>query len=305
MKRRDFIKKTLQTSAVAGAAFSLGNKNTVLGGDWLQQSYDLVAIKGSTPGIMFDKAIQAFGGIKNFVKANQKVVVKPNIGWDSVPERAADTNPLLVSRIVKHCLDAGAKEVVVMDHTCDNWQKCYTNSGIEKAVKNTGGKMAPANSEQYYQSITIPEGKILKTAKVHELILEADVFINVPTLKHHGSTQLSIGMKNLMGVVWDRKFYHRNGLNQCIADFVTKIKPHLTVVGAYRVLKRNGPRGVSTADVAEMKSLLLSTDIVAADTAATKLFGKDPDSVRHITYADQIGVGTKDLSSLSIKRITL
>lgn len=266
----------------------------------------MVAIKGGEPEIMFDQAIAALGGMQAFVKKGQKVVLKPNIGWDVSPERAGNTNPKLVKRVVEHCLQAGAKEVYVFDNTCDKWDKCYTTSGIEKAVKDAGGKMAPGNTENYYQTVEIPNGKKLKSAKVHELILSSDVFINIPVLKSHSSARLTIAMKNHMGIVWDRGWWHRNDLNQCIADFTTYVKqPDLNIIDAYRVMMKNGPRGVSEADVSLMKSLIISPDQVAADAAATKLFGISPDDVPYIGIAESMGVGTTALDQLNVHRIIL
>ena len=146
MDRRNFIKKSLQASFIAGTALSTGSYSAFFSGKLLTEEYDLVAIKGDEPDIMFDKGIQFLGGMKSFVKKGQSVVIKPNIGWDVSPERAADTNPLLIKRIIKHCYEAGAKNVYVFDHSCDNWIRCYSNSGIEGAVKEAGGKMVPANS---------------------------------------------------------------------------------------------------------------------------------------------------------------
>jgi uncharacterized protein (DUF362 family) len=264
-----------------------------------------VAIKGGEPGAMFDKGIEAMGGMSAFVKKGQKVVIKPNIGWDTPVDRAANTNPQLVARIIQHCLNAGAKEVYVLDHTCNEWQKCYLNSGIETAAKNAGAKVAPANSENYYHEVSIPKGKNLKKAKEHELILSADVFIDVPVLKNHGGSKITGAMKNLMGSVWDREEWHRNDLHQCIADFATYRKPTLNVMDAYNVMKQNGPRGVSVSDVVLMKAQLISTDIVAIDAAGTKLWGMNPDDIRHICIAADAGLGRKDLDKLHIKRITV
>jgi uncharacterized protein (DUF362 family) len=112
-------------------------------------------------------------------------------------------------------------------------------------------------------------------------------------------------MKNLMGVVWDRGFYHKNDLQQCIADFVTYRKPDLNVIDGFRVMKRNGPRGVSVDDVVEMRYQIISKDIVAADTAASKIFGMDLNKVSHIAMAEKLGLGTSNLDSLNIKRISL
>ncbi len=303
MDRRKFIKAGLFTSS----AIALGNYSNLYPflSSSLSSDYDLVAIKGGEPEAMFDKAIASLGGMKKFVKKNQKVVIKPNIGWDVKPELAANTNPKLVAQIIKHCFDAGAKDVYVFDHTCDNWNRCYANSGIERAVKDAGGKIVSGDSESYYQQVDVKKGKRLNSSKVHELILDSDVFINVPILKHHSSGRLTIGMKNLMGVVWDRGYWHRNDLHQCIADFATFKKPDLNIVDAYWVMKKNGPRGVSQDDVITLKSQIISTDIVAADAAAAKMFGMEIADIPYINYADEMKVGVKDLSKLNINRIIL
>ncbi|MCF8304672.1 MAG: DUF362 domain-containing protein [Bacteroidales bacterium] len=310
MKRRDFILKTLGAGAgvAAGATIGLGGYHNLMGANpgMPQLPHDLVAVKGGDPVTMFDKAMKSLGGMKNFVKQNQTVVVKPNIGWDVPPERAGNTNPNLVGRIIEHCFEAGAKKVYVFDHTCDKWNKCYETSGIEKAAKDNGATVVPGNTEGYYQEVEVQGGKSLTLTKIHELLMESDVFINVPILKHHGSADLSIAMKNLMGVVWDRGYWHRNDLHQCIADYCTyKRIPDLNIIDAYRVMKRNGPRGVSVDDVIMMKQMIVSTDIVAADAAATRIFGEEPSDIGHIKIADNMGVGTMDLSKLNIDRVIL
>ncbi len=306
MDRRDFIKKGTFAAFAAGATLSFGSLSDTFANSLFSSSmYDLVAVKGGEPDIMFNKAISSLGGMKNFVKKGQKVVVKPNIGWDVNPEKAANTNPKLISGIIKHCFDAGAKEVYVFDHTCDNWNRCYSNSGLEKVAKDAGAKVVSGASEGYYQDVKINLGKNLTFAKVHELILNSDVFINVPVLKSHGGGRITAGMKNLMGIVWDRGYWHQNNLHQCIADFATYRKPDLTIVDAYNVMLRNGPRGTSVNDLSLMKSLIISTDIVAADSAAAKIFGINPDDVQYIKIADQMKTGTKDLTKLRINRIII
>jgi uncharacterized protein (DUF362 family) len=306
MDRRKFIQKSFLAGIAAGTIPSLSKYSYLFGDSILPlSSTDLVAIKGGEADAMFDKGIEALGGMKKFVKKGQTVVVKPNIGWDVIPEKAANTNPLLVRRIIKHCFDAGAKDVFVFDNTCDNWTKCYSNSGIEKASKDAGAKVVSGAKESYYQDVTIKGATNLKKAKVHELILESDVFINVPVLKHHSSSHLTIGLKNLMGIVWDRGYWHQNDLHQCIADFGLFRKPDLNIIDAYNVLKQNGPRGVSGNDVLKMKSQIISTDIVAADAAAAKLFGVEPDDIPYIVLADKMKIGRKDLSKLSINRIKM
>jgi uncharacterized protein (DUF362 family) len=307
MDRREFINKGIGAGIVVGTSMFWGKNNPLFARASGSPAipYDLVAVKGGEPDVMFDKAIESLGGMKQFVSKGQTVVVKPNIGWDVLPEKAANTNPRLVTRIIEQCFNAGAKDVFVFDHTCDNWVKCYKNSGIEKAAKDAGAKVVSGETEGYYQEVSIPNGKSLTKAKVHELMLSSNVIINVPILKNHDGSRVTVSMKNLMGVVWDRRYWHRNDLHQCIADFATYCKPSLNVVDAYTVMKTNGPRGTSFDDVATIKSLIISRDMVAADAASAKILGYEPDDVGHIRIADEMKVGKKDLSSLSINRIKL
>jgi len=307
MRRREFLKRTIKYGVAAVAAFVLKDFNILFAQNKKDEDrFDLVAVKNGEPAAMFDEAIMALGGMAAFIKKGQKVLVKPNIGWAVPPERAANTNPNLVGHIVKRCIEAGAEKVYVFDNSVDYSGLCYTRSGIEEAVKSSGGTMVPSDSTGYYQKTPIPGGKVLKEAMVHETFLEAEVFINVPVLKHHSTTELTIGMKNNMGIVWDRRFWHMQGINECIADFAAYRKPDLTVVDAYAVVTKNGPRGVSMADVKILKTLLASTDPVAVDAAAAKIMGYEPEKIDYIKIAgDEKKLGKYDLTQLRIKRISL
>lgn len=299
MKRREFIK--LGAAALATGAVSFANLPAAVAA----KPHDMVAVRNGSPEKMFDEGIAVLGTMSAFVKPGQTVVVKPNIGWDVQPERAANTNPGLVAHIVKRSLEAGAKEVLVFDHTCDNWRDAYQNSGIESAVKNAGGKVVPANNRRYYREVRIPNARRLHKVEVHELFLDADVVINVPIIKHHGGGTMTVSMKNLMGVVYDRPAWHRNDLHQCIADFASVRRPDLVVVDGYRALMRNGPRGYSVEDVSTLKMQVIGTDMIACDAAAARIFGLQPSDVRHIALGHEAGTGNMDLSTLNIARLAL
>jgi uncharacterized protein (DUF362 family) len=290
----------------AGAAYAVGGYEKLLMPSPGAPKYDMVAVMGGTPESMFDLGIQELGGAGAFVGKGQKVLIKPNIGWDVIPELAANTNPMLVKRVIEHCLKAGAKEVYVLDHSIDNWLNTYKNSGIERAAKSAGAKVVPANSESYYHGIEIPAGVKLKKAKVHELLLETDVYINVPVVKDHNSTRMSCSLKNSMGLVWDRGFWHANDLHQCIADFALfEKKPSLNIIDCYNVIVKHGPQGVSKEDVVMMKSLILTTDWVAGDTAAARMLGAEPERIDYLTIAYKMGLGNMKLDSLNIRRIKM
>ena len=280
MDRRDFLK----TVAITGAALSIQHSEAM---EILTQTInntnggnpDLVAVMGGEPEAMFRRAISELGGMKQFVKPGQKVVVKPNIGWDKVPELAGNTNPQLIAEIVKQCFAAGAK-------------------------------VMPAHLESYYKPVNLPKGQKMKKAKIHEAILNCDVWINVPILKNHGGANLTISMKNHMGIVWDRGFFHQNDLQQCIADICTlEKKAVLNVVDAYRIMKTNGPRGRSASDVVLAKGLFISPDIVAVDTAAAKFFNQvremPLDTVEHLAKGEALKIGTMNIDKLNVKRIKM
>ncbi len=306
MRRRDFLKTSVSAGMAAGVALSLNEFDKLFTSALPIEKYDLVAVMGGNPDAMFDLGIQELGGMSAFVQKGQKVLIKPNIGWDVIPELAATTNPLLVKRIIEHCFKAGAKEVYIFDHTCDNWVNCYKNSGIEKAAKSAGAKVVSGNSESYYQEIQIPGGVKLQSAKVHQLLLETDVFINVPVLKDHDSTRMTACLKNNMGVVWDRGYWHSNNLHQCIADFALyEKKPALNVIDCYNVIVKHGPQGISKGDQVLMKSQILTTDWVAGDAAAAKMLGVAVKKIEYIPIAHKMGLGNMNLESLNIKRIKM
>ncbi|MBR6388497.1 MAG: DUF362 domain-containing protein [Opitutales bacterium] len=309
MKRREFVKTAIATGAVAcaGSMFAAPNK---------QGAPDLVAIHGGTAAEMFKKGIAEMGGMKRFVKKGQTVVVKPNIGWDKSPDFGSNTDPDLVAAIVKECLACGAKEVFCFDHTCQNPKDCYEHSGIAAAVEKAGGKMIAGNTASMYVDQDIPKGVSLKTAKVHKILLDSNVIINVPVLKHHSGAKITCAMKNYMGCILDRQFWHRNDLPQCIADFASYQKTTLNIVDAYHVMLEHGPQGKDPKFAPVVKYQVISTDIVAADAAAVQIFatvakqygmGKpyDISEIPYIALAEKLGVGTADLGKLNVKRISV
>jgi uncharacterized protein (DUF362 family) len=310
--RRDFIK----AGFALGASLPFANLERLFAADLpvktagvsaapVQAKSILVAVRDGERAAMLDKAMSALGGMETFVKKGQTVLVKPNIGWDSPPERGADSHPELVKRVVEMCFAAGAKSVSMFDNPCDEWQRCYTNSGMEQVARDTGATLVNGKDKTLYRQVEIPNGRKLQESKVHSLVLDSDVFINVPVLKHHGGTLITACMKNLMGIVLDRGFYHRVDLHQCIADLLTFKKPTLNILDAYAPMVRNGPRGKSADDLVVMRTLLVSADIVAIDAAGAKLLNYQPSDVRHIAIAAEMKLGTMDLEQVDIRRFKL
>jgi uncharacterized protein (DUF362 family) len=116
---------------------------------------------------------------------------------------------------------------------------------------------------------------------------------------------MTAAMKNLMGVVWDRQFWHRNGLHESIAEFPLLRRPDLNIVDAFIVMRKNGPRGLGTEDLLLKKMQILSTDIVLADAASAKTLGIPQDDAPYLKMAENLGLGSTDIASKSVKRISL
>jgi len=235
-------------------------------------------------------AINALGGMKRFVKPGNTVVVKPNMGWDRTPELAANTSPIVVRAVVDECLRAGAKKVKVFDRTCNDQRRCYQNSGIETALKGMKGVEVKHIEEERFRKVAL-KGKILKECELYDEALLADVFINVPVLKHHGLSKLTIGMKNIMGILGGNRGSIHKHLDVALTDINTVFKTHLVVVDATRILTAHGPQGGNIADVRVLNKVLASTDIVAIDAYATTLFGLKPEDIAVTVEAHRRGLG--------------
>jgi uncharacterized protein (DUF362 family) len=266
---------------------------------------DLVVAHGSDPETLVRRAIAALGGMERFVPAGAVVVIKPNIcvAYRSF-EYAATTNPWVVGTLVKMALEAGAASVSVFDYPYGgSAADAYRKSGIGDQVTAAGGRMVVMASRNFVRT-PIPAGKWLKQADVFDQVLKADVVINAPIVKEHGSSRMTAGMKNLMGVVLDRPAMHGN-LGQAIADLGTLIKPRLTVVDAVRVLTANGPSGGRLADVRKMDTVVASADPVAADSYAAGLLGLKPSDLAYVRIGTAMGLGRSDLSALRIEEISV
>jgi uncharacterized protein (DUF362 family) len=298
MKRRELLRRLgLGVAAVGLGQVTLGQKAG------RQQQPVVVVAEKDKPAELVRKAIKALGGMGRFVKKGNRVLIKPNIAFARPPEGAANTNPEVVAELVQLCFEAGAKEVIVLDYTLDPARITYEMSGIAKAAEAKGARVVYVSPRDFVP-IEVPKGKILSAYDVRVLkqVLDADVFINVPIAKTHGSARLTLGMKNLMGIIQDRGAWHRSGdLHQCIADFVTAVKPHLTVIDAIRILASGGPKGPGRVE--QKDTIIASTDIVAADAYATTLFGLTPNDVPHIIKAAELGVGVADLKRVKIVKV--
>lgn len=268
------------------------------------QAYLSVA-RGADPAAITEAALKALGGIERFVKNGYDVIIKPNICTDYLTyEYAATTNPLVVAALVRLALGAGAKRVRVMDSPFGgSARSAYAKSGIAKAVQEAGGEMEIMNPNKF-RATKIPDGKSITEWDIYQDVLNCDLLIDVPIAKNHDLSVVTLGGKNLMGVIQDRGAIHAD-LPERISDLLSVIRPGLTVVDGVRTLLHNGPTGGRLEDVKLTNTVIASHDLVAADATAAGLFGLTGADVPYIARAAERGLGRLDLSGLKVEEISL
>ena len=300
MDRRDFLKQVALWSAGLTLHVPLFRVAEVLAAE---SPLPLLAhATGRNYPELVDRVLSPLGGMGKFVRPGDKVVVKPNIGWDRNPDQAANTHPQVVRALVERALDAGAREVLVFDRTANEERRCYVNSGIEAALAGIKDKRLTFfhPDARKYVPVDIARGKAVQRLEVYRDALEADSYINVPVAKHHGLSRLTLGLKNSMGVLGGSRGAMHHNLGQKLADLATVVQPKLTVIDATRILLANGPQGGNLDDVRVLDTLVASADPVAADAYATTLFGLQPDAIESTVAAYAMGLGEMDLKKIKL-----
>jgi len=296
MTRRQFLKTT-----AAGVALGIAGRPSFLSA---KEEYDLVVVSGE-PEAATKKALEAMGGISRFVKKGQAVILKPNMSFAKTPEIGATTHPLVVATVAQACMEAGAKQVLVIDHTLQRAELCLERTGIRDICKQIQGVHVLALSDRkFFREIKVPNGKVLDRIDVVQEVLEGNLLINLPVAKSHSATGVSLGLKGLMGLIWERDSFHSQyNINQAIADLATVIKPHLTILDATRALVSGGPGG--PGEVRKPSLVIAGIDPVAVDSYGVSIvpwYGQNfkGRQVEHLLVASQRGLGKIDTDQLRI-----
>lgn len=264
---------------------------------------DLALIQGESPGLITSEAISVLGGMNRFVSRGDKVLVKPNIGWDRTPEQGACTNPEVIKTLVELCFEAGAKQVTVMDNPCNPAQRTYVRSGIAEAAKKAGAK-TPFPNEFKLKKLPL-NGEWFKDWEVYSDFVEVDKIINVPATKTHSLSRVTLGMKNWLGALGGNRNQLHQNLDYAMLDLARFFKPVLTVLDAYRLLIRNGPQGGRLSDVKIYQTVAAGTDYVALDALGASFLDIPPQELRYLQLSKERGLGENDLEKLKIEKRTV
>ena len=266
-----------------------------------QETPRVVVARGKDAVANVRAALARLGGMETFIKRGDRVVLKPNAAFDRTPAQAANTSPEVVAEVVRQCLAAGAKEVIVAENTLFDAERCYDSSGIGKAVREAGGRILIPKKSDYTEALV--GGVVLDTWPVMDVFFKADKVINLPTVKHHRLARASLGMKNWMGAIGGKRNSFHQKLDKTIADMAAVLLPTLVVLDGSRVLMRHGPTGGSLSDVAPGDTIIAGWDQVAVDRQALPLLGATVTEVTHISEAARRGLGHLRLDSKDLVEI--
>jgi len=258
---------------------------------------EMAIIQGDDPAQLARQAVEELGGMRRFIARGDVVLVKPNIGWDRTPEQAANTNPDVVAEIVRECLNAGAKKVIVTDVSCNDARRCFQRSGIAEAARRAGAEvMLPDPSR--FKEVDL-QGDVLHAWPVLDAFLNVDKVINIPIAKHHGLTGTTLGMKNWYGMLGGPRNQLHQKIHESLVDLADFVRPSLTIIDCYRILVRNGPTGGNLEDVLLKKTLVAGTDPVALDAYVAKSYWNlEVDSLPYLKLAAKRGLGTYEFEKV-------
>lgn len=248
-----------------------------------------IAKSSTDPAELVRRAVQALGGMKQFISRGDIVAIKPNIGWDRMPIHAANTNPLVVAEVVRLAFDAGAKEVVVTDASCNEPNRCFQRSGIWRATHALGATVILPSAHRFREMRL--RGDVLDAWPIYTPLVNADKVINVPVAKHHNLARYTGAMKNWYGVLGGRRNRLHQNIDVSIADLATFMRPTLTILDATRVLMRNGPQGGNMDDARDVNQVIAGIDQVACDAYGATLIGEKAENIRYLKLAAERNIG--------------
>ena len=267
---------------------------------------DIAVAQNMKPDELGRAAVEKYGGIGSWVKPGDVVAIKPNLAWARQPAQAATTSPGVLAAVIALCKEAGAKRIVVVEHSCDSATVTFDMSEAKRVCRELGVPLVSLENESMYQEVTLAAGVNIQNDQVATELLDCDVYINLPIVKAHSATVTTAALKNQMGVVWDRGSYHRAGgesapglnLHQNIVGLAVSLRPTLNIVDATRVLVTGGPKGPGMVE--ERNTVLVSADMVAADAYAATLLGLKPEDIPYIGLAAEAGIGKGNLAEIKV-----
>ncbi len=251
---------------------------------------------------MLREAFQHFNNFEDKIKG-KKVIIKPNLGaWSTILPRHTNnwvvTSKDVLIATVNLVKELGASSITIAESAfiTTDITNIYKDMGLLKEFKDTNVEFVDLN-EGPFQKVKIFDDVSIE---ISELILNAECLINVPMMKTHGLTVVSLGMKNLKGTLSEqsKRVFHRKGLAKTIAHLSSIIKPTINIVDGLVGLEGLGP--VQTGKPVEVGVIIVGDNLVSTDAIASSIMGFNPAEIPTIKLANELGTGDIDLSTINI-----
>jgi uncharacterized protein (DUF362 family) len=235
---------------------------------------------------MVESALKAMGGVDQFITKGDVVVIKPNVAFDKNPDLAATTQPDTVSAVVKLCLGAGARKVIVCDNPINNPESCFFKTKVGEAAVRAGAElMLPKDS--YFEPLYVGGDTITNTWRMfYRPFREATKVIGISPVKDHNLCKATVTMKNWYGLLGNPRNQFHQDIHGIISDFALMMRPTLVIADGRKLLMRNGPTGGSLNDVKKADTMVVGTDHVAVDSwVVTRLLERSRHEIKYLDMA--------------------
>jgi len=313
--RRQFMTRTVKAGAAIAAAGGAGvwfhdskgpGRSKDIGTDLRLPEYSvpdlgpkMSIIRGRNRGDTLRLALKSIGGIENFIKNGDRVLLKVNAAFASPPMLSATTHPQIVSAMTRLCFDAGAASVIVTDNPINDPNSCFALSGIADAARSAGARLfLPRNDA--FKPFSVPDGKLIRNWPVlYGPLKRIDKVIGTAPVKDHHRSGASMIMKNWYGLLGGRRNIFHQDIQTIITELAMMIRPTLVILDGTTTMMTNGPTGGSLADLKETNTMIAGTDQVAVDACGATLLGKSLSDLPFIAMAEAAGLGTADYQSLN------
>lgn len=263
--------------------------------------------RGDDVRAMMRAAVDAIGGVGRFIRAGDVVVIKPNVAFERAAPLGATTNPEVLTALVELVREGGAAEVRVADNPIESPESCFARSGIRKAAVEAGARVylpSPAD----FELLTVPGAKwIARWPFFWRPFQGADKVIGVSPVKDHNLCHASMTTKNWYGLLGGRRNQFHQDIHGIITDLARMMKPTFVVLDGTRVMFKSGPTGGSLADVRPGRTLVASTDSLAADAFGwDDLLGRPPgERPDYLRQATAQGFGDQRWRSRTVKEVQI
>ncbi len=242
------------------------------------------------------------GGLKRFVRKDQKVLIKPNLLSAKDPSRAITTHPMVVRAVTEQVQNLGAVPILgdSPGGVDRGIRRVWENTKLSEVAGQTGAKLVAFETSGVHPKTT-PAGKTYFIAKP---VVDADVIISLPKLKTHTLTLMTCAVKNMFGSIpgFRKAEYHKQApkpkdFAQVVVDIFSLTRPHLTLVDAVVCMDGDGP---SSGDPKYAGLLFSSTNAVALDMVAAKIMGFKDNEIDTTRIAQKKGLGPKSFEQIQI-----